>query len=343
MPPKKKGKGGKKGGKGKGDAKSGEDVKTPEEILDELLKKYKKACADVGADTIDDFLKIIKESKDAEDGPILFSKVVLSRPILTAQLTPMLEVLSAYEPLRQLLFWRSHVGDDGVHVLSEFMKQDQRVQLLDLMDNGITDLGCLFIESFLGGGSRVNSTLKSIVLDFNVIGNEGVFHLVRALRTGEAVVESLSLRFCGIGAVGGAELGGLLSVYDKLLDIDLQGNEMLPEGVIDLVNPIPKSKLKVIGLRETSFAHNDEAISKLCDAMLESETLEKVDLQYNSMSHESAERIASVAEKKKNVSIVVNETIDPLLFGSIVTLKAGKAAKGKKGGKGKKKGKKKKK
>jgi hypothetical protein len=74
MPPKKKGKGGKKAGKGKGDAKPGEEVKTPEEILDEVLKKYKKACIDIGADAIDDFLKIIKESKDAEDGPILFSK-----------------------------------------------------------------------------------------------------------------------------------------------------------------------------------------------------------------------------------------------------------------------------
>jgi Ran GTPase-activating protein (RanGAP) involved in mRNA processing and transport len=75
---------------------------------------------------------------------------------------------------------------------------ENSLQVLDLLDNGITSLGCEFF-----GKALVNPEIKlrQIKLDNNLIGTEGLKNLSIGLRS-ISTLDKLSLKHCNIDKNG---------------------------------------------------------------------------------------------------------------------------------------------
>ena len=75
-------------------------------------------------------------------------------------------------------------GDEGVRAITIYLSKpiipvekpvSHTVHTLDLMDNGITSLGCEFLGNALHPSS--NKDLKKLMLDHNLIGTQGIKNL----------------------------------------------------------------------------------------------------------------------------------------------------------------------
>ena len=101
-----------------------------------------------------------------------------------------------YEHLRRVRIWKGAIGDEGVRFICKFLAASSRLQVLDLMDNGITALGCEFL-----GKCLANCDLTQLKLDNNAILSAGLGNLAQGLRL-NSTLDKLSLKYCGIDAAG---------------------------------------------------------------------------------------------------------------------------------------------
>jgi Ran GTPase-activating protein (RanGAP) involved in mRNA processing and transport len=83
------------------------------------------------------------------------------------QVRAFMEVASdiKYEHLKKVRIWKGGIGDEGVRFICKFIAASNSLELLDLMDNGITALGCEFLGKTIGA----NSALLQLKLDNNPI------------------------------------------------------------------------------------------------------------------------------------------------------------------------------
>lgn len=337
MPPKKK-------KEKKGKTASAEGEKTPEMILADFTREYKKICGDMKVDTMSTALDQVKKHLELADGAQVFTKLIFSDTASPDALSALLLALETYEPIRALHFWRTRLGDDGVHVITEFLKTDSKVRILELTDCRISPRGCVFLASCLGSGSRVNASLLRLELDFNPLGDEGIITLCRALRINEAKIEHLTLRFCGIGALGGCAIGeDLLASLKSLKSLDLQGNELGADGVIGVSAGLPRAEnLKSLSLKETSFGRSHDAVQSLCSALSMNRSIDTLDLNQNFFSDEDSKLLMETLQKKEKgflKSVVVSERLPTDVYKAISELcgTSDKKKGAKKGGKKKKK------
>lgn len=129
-----------------------------------------------------------------------------------------------YEHLKKVRIWKGGIGDEGVRFISKFLSIKYSLELIDLLDNGITPLGCEFI------GRAMASPLcnvKHLKLDDNLIQSQGLKHLVLGLRQNNAI-DKLSLKYCGIDAEGARYIQEILAnIHTKLRSLKLQGTSVL--------------------------------------------------------------------------------------------------------------------
>jgi Ran GTPase-activating protein (RanGAP) involved in mRNA processing and transport len=116
------------------------------------------------------------------------------------QMRAFFEVASelAYIHLRRIRIWKCSIGDEGVRYLCKYLCSSYSLNLIDLLDNGITALGCEFI------GKAVQSPACRVLhlkLDNNLILSEGLKFLAVGLRQNH-VLDKLSLKYCGINGQG---------------------------------------------------------------------------------------------------------------------------------------------
>ena len=101
-----------------------------------------------------------------------------------------------YEHLKKIRIWKGCIGDEGVRFISKFLTIRYSLDLIDLLDNEITPLGCEFIGKAM---SSPFCNIKHLKLDDNLILSTGLKQLVVGLRQNN-VIDKLSLKYCGIDA-----------------------------------------------------------------------------------------------------------------------------------------------
>eukprot|EP00762_Andalucia_godoyi_P004952 ANDGO_01366.mRNA.1 hypothetical protein GUITHDRAFT_162008 len=387
--------------------KAGADgEKTPEDILNEFVKWYKKTCVNRKVDAIDAVLKQVKAALEKEDGAELVRRFTFFDVFSPAQLSALLECCNdtnvahlstalgiagpsstslpepekggsggdkkkggkgdgkekegkdkggeggaaaagsgqtpgVYTELRSLHFWRCQLGDDGMHVLAEFLKMDTHLKGIDVLDCGISPRGCLFLSSCLGSGSKVNDTLTRLELDYNAaLGDQGAITLAESFRINECNIDTLSLKFCGIGPKGALAIGEcILGVYVRLKVLDLQGNP-ISTGLVGIADGLSRNTTIVeLLLKDTLVGHDSAGIEALGRAVERNQSLEVLDLAYNELPAEAATALLESCKKHTVAnsgwrSIQVSETLPKEVYAGFAAFGAKSKSKGK-GGKGK--------
>lgn len=90
-----------------------------------------------------------------------------------------------YQQAISVRLWKSGCEDEGVRSICAYLKTNLTVQCLELLDNGITPLGCEFLSKILLPETR--ATLIILKLDHNSFGSEGVDKLAVGLTQNKTV------------------------------------------------------------------------------------------------------------------------------------------------------------
>mmetsp|Transcript_20845 Transcript_20845/g.66020 ORF Transcript_20845/g.66020 Transcript_20845/m.66020 type:complete len:323 (-) Transcript_20845:9-977(-) len=251
------------------------------------LKMYPplKAAIDKGVDTMKPMEKVVVQ--DDTIGPMGVKCI--------------LDMLAGYAGVRNVCFWRSRIGDEGLGYVCDILRASatsdkwslaSKVRLLE-----VTNDDC---DGTPGGGGfsipaveRLGRTLalsgvmvKVLVLDHNRLGDAGV----RALATGLEycrALEHLSLAFNGVGPAGAAAVAELLVPSE---DADLQ--------------EVTKS-LKILNLANVHLTNEHPvALKALTDALMANDSLlEKVDINFNPIGSEAAANFLPAVAKQVNLKV----------------------------------------
>ncbi|KAL0242542.1 hypothetical protein GEMRC1_005105 [Eukaryota sp. GEM-RC1] len=128
-------------------------------------------------------------------------------------------------------------------LLIEALKTNTTVTSVTLVGNSIGDEGA----RALAGALKVNSSVTSVDLCFNSIGDEGARALAGALKVNSSVT-SVILGSNSIGAEGAKGLAEALKVNDTITSINLRNNCIGDEGEVALVDALKVNhRIKIEG------------------------------------------------------------------------------------------------
>lgn len=102
--------------------------------------------------------------------------------------------------VKHIEIWKAKIEDEGIRNICKYLelREGNQVDVLDVLDNQITSLGCQFVGKAF---TMPFTKIKYLKLDDNIIGNKGVENLALGLRTNPYLTK-LSLKYCGIDEKG---------------------------------------------------------------------------------------------------------------------------------------------
>lgn len=162
-----------------------------------------------------------------------------------------------YKHCESIRLWKGRCFDEGARQIALYLTKFHNCTVLELLDCGITALGCEFLMPAFT--PKIGGNLTMIKLDHNPIGDEGCWILAGGLAKNPELV-LLSLSYCDIGKTEkGPE--GLFEILiyqnSKLQEFCLTGNPLGNAGIIKVFQGIAAAKtLSMIYLNDCAW--NDE-------------------------------------------------------------------------------------
>ncbi|XP_045146403.1 ribonuclease inhibitor isoform X5 [Echinops telfairi] len=162
-------------------------------------------------------------------------------------------VLGAKESLRELNLTYNELGDTGVALLCEAMREpgcrleSLRMRSCSLTAACCTDLGAMLVQ---------NKHLRELQLSSNNLGDNGVQLLCQGLGQPGTTLRQLCLGDCEVTDRGCASLASLLGANCSLRDLDLSNNCMGEAGLLQLIESIraPECTLECLVLYDIYFS-----------------------------------------------------------------------------------------
>lgn len=251
------------------------------------------------------------------------------------------EVCPTFVPTKTLCFWRAVPGDEGVSIICEHLlskkKSDKEppyggVVNLELLDCRLGATACIPLSRSL----RDNVPLKTLLLDHNPIGDQGVMLLAEGLRHNKEL-QMLAIEYCRIGPAGGILIGDEIVRHSGIRRLHLRGNRIMAAGITGIARNLGKSTtLQELGVADNSIMGERSCIHALCESLRTNTSLEHLDIEHNIIGEEGAVLFHETLEMCPHVRVfkMTGTGIrDTALFKEV--LKDGKGKK--KGKKGKKK------
>ena len=287
------------------------------------------------------FISKINETLLAESQKFLFQGERPDTRGVKAFSLVLKELCPVFVPTKALCFWRSQLGDDGLssvceHLLSK-KKSDKEppyggVVNLELLDCRLGASACVpLAQSLLN-----NVPLKTLLLDHNPIGDQGVTLLAEGLRHNKEL-QLLSLQYCSIGPAGGIMLGDEIVRHSAVKRLHVRGNRIMAAGLTAIARNLGKSTcMAQLNLADNSIMGERPAIHALCESLRTNTSIENVDLSDNIIGEEGAVLLHETLDMCPHVKVLrISGTgiRDTALYKEVLRDGKGK----KKGKKGKKK------
>jgi Ran GTPase-activating protein (RanGAP) involved in mRNA processing and transport len=188
----------------------------------------------------------------------------------------------------------NHIGGEGAAALAG-LKVNSSLQTLNLTWNKIGDDGAVA----LAAGLKVNSSLQTLNLTWNKIGDEGAVALAEALKDNKSL-QTLALCKNQIGDEGAKALAGALKVNSSVRHLNLRSNKISDSGAAALADALKDNK----SLTKVELGSNQigaEGARALAAALKVNSSLQAFDLDYNNISNVGA--AAMTEALKENITL----------------------------------------
>ena len=227
-----------------------------------LRQNYAKACKLLGVKEDPAVTKAINPEPDAAAPVVVIATDSAMGPAGVRALAAALLARGqgfkqpGYKHVKALRLWRANARDSGAAAVADVLrnggKDKVEIEMVELMDSGITPLGAGALGSSLMLGA--NASLRTLRLDLNLgLGDEGVAALCRGLRSNRNL-RVLTLSHCSLTERAAQSIATdfLASPLCILEALDLTGNQLAAEGVFTLATAASRSKT----LKELLFCDN---------------------------------------------------------------------------------------
>ena len=178
----------------------------------------------------------------------------------------------------------------GTSKLAEALKTNTSITTLNLHGNQIGDEGIFKLTEAL----KPNTTITTLHLSGNQIGDEGASKLAEALKT-NTTITTLWLSSNRIGDKGASNLAEALKINASITTLDLSDSQMGDEGVSRLAEAL-KINTAVTTLNLSTNGIGDEGASELAEALKTNTTLTTLGLSYNQIGKEGADRLSETLD-----------------------------------------------
>ncbi|OAQ23034.1 hypothetical protein K457DRAFT_1911315 [Linnemannia elongata AG-77] len=164
----------------------------------------------------------------------------------------------------------------------EKLKTNSTLTTLDLFNNSIGDSGAVVLSKAL----KTNSTLTTLDLSGNSIGDKGAVALSEALKT-NSTMTTLDLSGNSIGDKGAVALFEALKTNSTLITLDLWSNSIGDNGAVALFEALKtNSTMTTLDLSGNSIREN--GVLALSEALKTNSALTTLDLSGNSIGDNGA-------------------------------------------------------
>ncbi|KND00251.1 uncharacterized protein SPPG_04582 [Spizellomyces punctatus DAOM BR117] len=360
MPPKKAGKGAPAKKKKEAEQEAVNQIKAAQ--LKQLKAEYASKCKHFVTEPMPALVKRIDQELKRSDGYEDIDKIILNSMSLSPNdVYSITTTFHSYAALGGIYIWRASVETKGLEALADFLTSHPTVSVLHLMDCQITPQMARPLRSIC----HLSTGLKTLVLDHNPLGAEGVGMICAGIRENKAsALVRLSFRYCEAGSAAAESLGTALN--GCLQELQFDGNFLGDSGLIPLTkylrrnstltilhiaaNQISNSPLIPIPVNSSFPALNHQnqptPLSTFCAMMgTENTTITLLDLRGNHIGSQGAEHVLEMLKSRKSLFTakqaepllaMVSERMSEAMFDNIWDLNDAMAISGKKGGKGKK-------
>lgn len=235
------------------------------------------------------------------------------------------------DTLKSVRFWKIKAQDEGVRALSKYMMQNKTVEVVDLLDNEITPLGCEFLGRALH--PSCNETTRKLSMDHNVFGDAGLAQLNVGLAINPNI-QHLSLTYCGLTEHAANFMQQILAFTESKIEyLNLQGNELGNKGVKALLEAVKiNACILELGLADNQFG--EKVVDDIVEVVKFVPQIYCIDIKHNGIYEEGAEKIFKACEPKKSTKVEMSLEQPIELANKINTFMAKIKPKKKKGMKG---------
>ena len=210
------------------------------------------------------------------------------------------------------------LGPVDCTAIVNFLKKHNEILMINLSGNKIGCLGCKEISEFLESSTSVsdgNCKLSSLNLNHNLVTDEGVKYLAKALKHNNCKLDSLNLADNELTNEGVKCLAEALKDSNcTLSSLNLAGNESVTdEGVKYLAEALKDCKLNSLILWKNNVT--DEGVKYLAEALKDSNCkLKTLNLAGNEFTDEGVKNLAEALKdsncKLNSLNLTGNEFTD---------------------------------
>ncbi|XP_059817967.1 NACHT, LRR and PYD domains-containing protein 3-like isoform X2 [Hypanus sabinus] len=193
----------------------------------------------------------------------------------------------------------NNLGDSGVKLVSSALRNPEcKIQKLWLIYVGLTDSGAEDLASALS----TNTSLRTLNLSDNKLGDSGVKLVSAALRNPECKIQKLRLIKVGLTDSGAEDLVSALSTNRLLAELELSNNKLGDSGVklVSAALRNPECKIQRLGLHKVGLT--DSGAEDLVSALSGNPSLTGLDLTSNSLTDRSVPALRRLILTLPNLS-----------------------------------------